>query len=264
MRTTKKFEQVARSALLAGGEILMRGFRRPLRVAYKTKTSPVTQVDIAIERAIRRMIHQKFPNHRFIGEESDFLRSSDDTGGSSYRWIVDPLDGTVNFIHRFPHSSVSVALEKDGRLVVGGVYDPFRKELFFAVRGEGATLNGRSIHVSKTRNLNDSLLITGFPYDRHKKTRYYLSLIEPFMRRGIDVRRIGSAALDLAWIAAGRADGYWESRLNPWDVAAGALILEEAGGKISNFSGTPYDHNRPYQTLASNGRIHRQMQKLLR
>jgi myo-inositol-1(or 4)-monophosphatase len=179
-------------------------------------------------------------------------------------WVIDPLDGTVNFLHHFPQSSVSVAVEKDGVVLAGGVYDPFRNELFMAMKNKGATLNGKKITVSKEKKLSKSLLVTGFPYDHRQRANYYLNVAKPFLAKSMDLRRLGSAALDLSWVACGRVEGYWEYNLNPWDVAAGWLLVEEAGGRLSNFKNQPYNLEKPQETLASNGFIHKSMVRLFR
>ena len=173
-----------------------------------------------------------------------------------YRWVIDPLDGTVNFIHGIPQASVSIAVEKGGVVLAGGVFDPFRNELFMAARGKGATMNGRKIAVSKETVPLRSLLITGFPYDHQMNARHHAEILTPFLATMADVRRFGSAAIDLSWIACGRADAYFEFKLNPWDVAAGWLLVEEAGGKVTDFSGKPLSLEKPDETVATNGRLH--------
>ncbi|MBL8024003.1 MAG: inositol monophosphatase [Elusimicrobia bacterium] len=247
-----------RRALTEAGAIHRRGARRSISISHKGVVDIVTTVDHAAEKKILNVLRGAFPDHGFLMEESGLHASS-----SEYRWVVDPLDGTVNFAHRVPISCVSIGLEKNGQVLMGGVYDPFREELFIAVKGKGATLNGRPIHVSKTQRLIDSLLVTGFPYDRHKKARFYLSFVEQFMQRVQGLRRLGAAALDLAYVAAGRFDGYWEFNLKPWDAAAGKLLVEEAGGRVTNFRGRPYALTDTSQTLASNGPIHPAMLRIL-
>lgn len=247
-----------RRALAEAGAIHRRGARRAFSISHKGVVDIVTTVDHAAEKKILRVLRGAFPDHGFLMEESGLHASA-----SGYRWVVDPLDGTVNFAHRVPISCVSIGLEKEGRVLMGGVYDPFRDELFLAVKGKGATLNGRPIRVSKTGQLIDSLLVTGFPYDRHKKAAFYLSFVEQFMTRVQGIRRLGAAALDLAYVAAGRFDGYWEFNLKPWDAAAGKLLVEEAGGKVTNFRGRPYALTDTSQTLASNGTLHPAMLRIL-
>jgi myo-inositol-1(or 4)-monophosphatase len=182
--------------------------------------------------------------------------------GSPYKWILDPLDGTTNYAHHFPQVGVSIALEYKGKVILAGVYDPFRDELFWAEKGHGAWLlhagRQKRIAVSLTRSLAHSLLLTGFPYDRRERIDLYLAYVKTFMQRIQGIRRAGAAALDLCWVACGRVDGYWEWRLKPWDVAAGSLIVEEAGGRMSDFSGKRFSLYGE-QTLATNGRVHRAM-----
>ena len=255
-----------KQALLLGGDILRRGAKKTLCVSYKSPVSPVTQVDVASEKAIIRAIRSRFPDHGFLAEESDFQRRGirKKAQPGRWRWIIDPLDGTVNFMHGIPQSVVSIAVERGGVVLAGGVYDPFRRELFLAARGKGATCNGRPIHVSSNKDFLRSLLITGFPYDRKTNADLYLSLIRPFLKKGIDIRRFGAAALDLAWIACGRADGYWEYHLSPWDVAAGALLVEEAGGVVTDFQGRPFNVDSPIETLATNGYLHASLQHIIK
>lgn len=256
----------ARAALLAGGAVLRSGFAVKRRVRYKTPTSPVTQVDLASEKAIFSVIRRRFPDHTFLAEESAYLRRGD-LGASRpgrYRWIIDPLDGTVNFVHGVPQSCVSVAVECDGRVLAGGVFDPYRRELFMAARGKGATLNGKRVEVSDRGRMRHAMVITGFPYDRRRHSGTLASLVERLLARGIDIRRFGAAALDLAWVACGRADAYWEFKLSPWDVAAGWLLVEEAGGRVSDLKGRGLTLDNPLQTLATNGRVHDELIRIFR
>ena len=176
-------------------------------------------------------------------------------------WIIDPLDGTTNYAHGFPAAAVSIGFSEKGVIKAGGVYDPFRKELFLAERGRGSFVNGRRLAVSKTPSVSKALLVTGFPYDRAERAEFYCRFLAEFMKLSHDVRRMGSASLDLCWLAAGRTDGYWEYGLKPWDVAAGKLILEEAGGKVTDFSGARWkvEEKMGSQTLATNGRVHAAM-----
>lgn len=247
-------------ALRAAGGCMRRGFLKA-KVSYKGRANPVTEADIAAEQAILDVVLRRFPDHDFLTEERA-PRSS----GSEYVWVIDPIDGTVNFAHGLPHCGASVAVTRRGEVAAGGVYDPFRDELFMAVKGRGSFLNGRRIRVGPAPRLKDALLITGFAYDRHKKASLYSGFVRRFLQRAQDLRRSGSAALDLAWVAAGRLDGFWEFHLSPWDVAAGRLLVEEAGGKVTDFRGRPWGTDlRTWgrRTLASNGRIHRQMQRVL-
>jgi myo-inositol-1(or 4)-monophosphatase len=260
----KRYEKSLKAALAAAGKIVKNGFARHGTVSYKSLVSPVTRVDVAAEKAIIKIIERAHPDHYFLGEESTYLKKRDLIGPKSFRWIIDPLDGTTNFVHGVPHSSVSIALEQNGTLLVGGVFDPFRNEMFTAVRGQGAYLNGKKIHVTRERKLIRSLMITGFPYDSISQAGKYVKLIAPILKRTMGLRRFGSAAIDLAWIACGRCEGYWEYNLSPWDVAAGYLLVQEAGGKVTNFSGGPANVNNPTQTLATNGLIHSELLTLFK
>jgi myo-inositol-1(or 4)-monophosphatase len=218
----------------------------------------VTRADIEAERAIVEIIRNKFPEHNFIGEENEYAKTP-----SAFSWIIDPLDGTNNFAHGLPVFSVSIALAEQGELLAGVVYDPLRDELFTAEKGRGAFLNSRTISVSANSELKQSLLFTGFYYDRSLAMKRTLDDIHTFFSRGImGLRRFGSAALDLCYVACGRADGFWEFMLNPWDFAAGALILREAGGRITDNRGTGLGLEPGY-VVASNGLIHEPMLEVL-
>lgn len=247
-------------ALRAAGR-QMRARFLTAKVSYKGRANPVTEADIAAEEAILAVVLGRFPGHDFLTEERAPRAS-----GSDYVWVIDPIDGTVNYAHGFPHSGVSVAVVRRGTTLVGGVYDPFRDELFLAEKGKGARLNGRPLRVGPAPRLSDALLITGFAYDRHVRAAEYAGYVRDFLERAQDLRRSGAASLDLAWLAAGRLDGYWEFHLSPWDVAAGRLLVEEAGGTVTDFSGRPWSRDpRTWgrETLASNGRIHAGMRKVL-
>jgi myo-inositol-1(or 4)-monophosphatase len=241
------------------GALLMQHFHQHLKIEYKGDADLVTAADRASEVLIRERIRQQWPTHDILGEEQGL---SDQ--GSEYRWYVDPLDGTTNFAHGFPVFCVSIALEhqalehqaqeREGERIAAVIYDPTRDELFSAERGRGAQLNGEAIHVSKTAALKESLLATGFPSrKRHKNPNIYFYHQITLHSHG--VRRAGSAALDLCNVAAGRFDGFWEFNLNPWDTAAGVLIVEEAGGKVTRFDGAPFEIDSR-ETVASNGLIH--------
>ena len=246
-------------ALRQAGALIRKNFGRTHTIRFKNN-SPInllTEVDQAADRLIRRTIHARFPDHDFLTEESIPTERR-----SRFKWIVDPLDGTTNFAHDFPQVCTSIGLEEDGRVVLGGVYDPLRDELFWAEAGHGAWLKhaGRRqrIRVSPTPRLKQSLLLTGFPYDRREHADLYLSYMKAFMAKNQGIRRAGAAALDLCWVACGRVDGYWEWRLKPWDCAAGKIIVEEAGGQLSDYSGRAYSIYGQ-QVLATNRRIHREM-----
>jgi myo-inositol-1(or 4)-monophosphatase len=210
----------------------------------------VTEVDHASERAIIDTIKKNHPEHQIISEEVGELIQD-----SQYKWIIDPIDGTVNFAHRIPICCISIGLEHEGKMILGAVYNPFMNELFVAERGKGATLNDKPITVSNKEKVGIACLVTGFPYTYLDEPNGPLQVFERFIRRGIPVRRLGSAAIDLCWVAAGRFDAFYEHKLQAWDSAAGFLIVEEAGGKVTNLEGAPYS---PYEPgiIASNGIIH--------
>ena len=256
-----------RSTLLGSleeaGQILKETISERRVVAHKEELSLVTETDRKSEDVIVKNILRNFPDHAILTEESP------ERGRSPFRWIIDPLDGTTNFAHTYPVACVSIALEDHGQIIFGGVLDPFRAELFYAERGQGATVNGLPIVVSQNPTLGESLLCTGFPYDRRQNADPYLALFKAFMMKVHGVRRSGAAALDLAYVAAGRFDGFWEVKLRSWDVAAASLILSEAGGKLSDFHGKPLTISSPEtdwvpQMAASNGFIHEEMEAVLK
>lgn len=258
-----KVRKVLREALRGAGAILKETILERRIVAEKGELNLVTETDRRSEDLIVQQILSHFPDHAILTEESPAR------GKSPYRWIIDPLDGTTNFAHTYPIACVSVAFEDHGKITLGGVYDPFRNELFYAERGRGATLNEQPIVVSQNPDLAHSLLSTGFPYDRRQNADEYLSLFKAFMMRVQGVRRTGAAALDLAYVASGRFDGFWENKLRLWDVAAASLVVEEAGGKLSDFGGMPLNLSNPNtdwvpQMAASNGFIHDEMIQLLK
>jgi myo-inositol-1(or 4)-monophosphatase len=210
----------------------------------------VTEVDHASERVIIEVIKKHHPDHCILTEESGELFQQSD-----YKWIIDPIDGTVNFAHHIPICCVSIGIEYKGEMVLGAVYNPFMKEMFFAERGKGATLNDRPIKVSVKENVETACLVTGFPYTYLDEPNGPLQVFERLIRRGVPVRRLGSAAIDLCWVACGRFDGFYEHKLHAWDSAAGFLIVEESGGRVTDLTGKPYS---PYQPgcVATNGVIH--------
>ena len=226
-------------------------------IDHKGAINIVTDVDLASERLIREAISTYYPRHEILAEESGLSESS-----SEHRWIVDPLDGTTNYAHGYPIFCVSIALECRGEIVLGVVYDPMRDELFAAERGGGAALNNRLIHVSKTAELMQGLLSTGFPYDIRTSQLTNLDHWANFAMNAQALRRDGAAALDLCYVACGRFDGFWELSLSPWDTAAGALIVTEAGGRVTSFSGGPFSNYEP-EVVASNGLIHDRMLEVL-
>jgi myo-inositol-1(or 4)-monophosphatase len=250
---TQSFIPAMTAIAREAGALLLEYFHQGLKIEYKGDADLVTAADRASEVLIRERVAKQFPSHDVLGEEQGL-----NDRGNEYRWYVDPLDGTTNFAHGFPVFCVSLAIEHrtadSQRRVAAVVYDPTRNELFSAQHGKGAQLDGKPIHVSKIGQLKESLLATGFPsHKRHKNPNIFF--YHQITLRTHGVRRAGSAALDLCDVACGRYDGFWEFNLNPWDTAAGVLIVEEAGGKVSSFDGSPFQLNSR-ETLASNGLIH--------
>lgn len=252
------FKNSAIQAAKKAGLILKSHLGRVKEVQYKGEVNLVTEMDLRSERIIVSEIRRHFPDHSILAEEQN-SRQLD----SPYRWIIDPLDGTTNYAHGYPIFCVSIALEKDGEVILGVVFDPMRNELFVAEKGKGARLNGRKILVTSTADLSHSLLATGFPYDLRESRVNNFDHFRNFALRVQAVRRAGSAALDLSYVAAGRFDGYWEMKLEPWDLAAGALMVREAGGKTTDFLGKTLGLDGR-TVLASNGKIHRQMIEILK
>lgn len=253
-RNDAKYLSAARHAAFTAGRLIRTQWRQTRTIDYKGPVDLVTSVDRGAERLIVDILRREFPDHSILAEEESRIAGA----SGEYRWIVDPLDGTTNFAHGYPQVAVSLALERQGEVILGLVYDPLRRECFSASARRGAALNGAPIHVSATNELDKALLATGFPYDRRENARCYLKYFEAFLTRCQGIRRAGSAALDLCYLAAGRIDGYWEMKLKPWDIAAGALIVAEAGGSVSGFSGNPLSLSGA-ETLASNGLIHQEM-----
>lgn len=253
-------ESIAREA----GALLREFYRRGVRTEYKGDVDLVTEADRASEALIGSRLRAAFPEHGIYGEEG-----TREGLANEFRWYVDPLDGTTNFAHGFPAFCVvlgceqrhaGLAASEDGQMVAGAVYDPLRDEMFSAARGEGARLNGEPIHVSRIPSLDESLIATGFPsHKRHKSPNVHF--YQEFTLRSHGVRRAGSAALDLAYVACGRLDGYWEFQLNPWDTSAGYLLVEEAGGRMTHFDGGKFTLDSR-EILASNGLIHPAMEHL--
>jgi myo-inositol-1(or 4)-monophosphatase len=231
------------------GSLLMKHFQAHVKIEYKGDVDLVTVADRESEALILERIREQFPAHDVMGEEGARIET-----GSDYKWYVDPLDGTTNFAHGYPVFCVSLAVERLGQRVAGVIYDPTRDEMFSAELGSGARLNEKAMHVSATANLGESLVATGFPsHKRHKNPNIYF--YHQITLRTHGVRRAGSAALDLCNVASGRYDGFWEFNLNPWDTAAGVLIVEEAGGRVTDFSGGSFEI-ASRETLASNGLVH--------
>jgi myo-inositol-1(or 4)-monophosphatase len=238
-------------AALAAGRIHRQYFRRQPTIQKKGRIDLVTAADLDAEHMFRALIAARFPDHVVVGEEA----RSEAVPEGRCRWIIDPLDGTTNFAHGLALFCVSIALELDGRPEIGVVYDPINEELFVAERGQGARLNGAPLEVAACGTLVDALLVTGFPYTVREERRQQVAVFAAFLEEAQAVRRLGSAALDLCYVAAGRFDGYWEERVHPWDIAAGALIVEEAGGRVTGLAGQSFD---PFSghIVATNGLIH--------
>ncbi len=241
------------------GEILRKGYGQNHQVSYKGEIDLVTEVDRQSEAFILAEIRSRYPNHAVIAEESGGL-----VGEAGTKWYIDPLDGTVNFAHGIPIFSVSVAYVQDGKILLGVVYDPMRDECFSAEAGKGAWLNGEPIHSSEALKLEQSLLVTGFPYDIRTHPQTNLDHFAKLSLASQGVRRLGSAALDLCYVAAGRFDGYWEMRLSPWDLAAGALIAREAGAQVSDLQGGQNYMQPPHSILAAAPGLYAQMLQVLR
>lgn len=236
----------------------MERFGGSFRVDKKGTIDLVTEVDVAVERMFRELVAERFPDHQVLGEEMGGLAAAP----PGPCWVFDPIDGTTNFTHGLPIFCASLALEINGVAEVAAVYDPTRRELFTAERGGGAFLNGRPLRVSTTAALVDAMLVTGFPYDVHSRIEEIVGLFARFVGQGRAVRRLGSAAIDLCYIAAGRMDGFWERDLKPWDIAGGALIVAEAGGRVTNMDGSPFA-SRGRDVLATNGVLHDAMLEVI-
>lgn len=245
-------------AVKEAGGIMQKSFHGHFKISNKAGVNNlVTEVDHASEKAIVNTIKQNFPAHSVLSEEMGKIETNSD-----YKWIVDPIDGTVNYANGIPICCVSIAVEYQGAIVLGAVFNPFFNELFVAEKGKGATLNDEPIHVSDKNDLSSACLVTGFPYSILDKPNGPLEIFNTLIRRGIPLRRLGSAAIDLCWVAAGRFDGFYEHKLEAWDSAAGFLIVEEAGGKVTDFKGTRYSPYQP-ELLATNGSIHSALQECI-
>lgn len=250
-------KRIATRAAQQAGEVI-RPFHGNLKdVRKKGVIDLVTEADIASEKVIIEAIREAFPEHGILAEESGETR-----GDNRFQWIIDPLDGTTNFSHQLDIFAVSIAFALDGLPRVGVVFNPVSGELFEAVSGQGATLNGRTIRVSAQIQMEESLLVTGFPYNFKEMMPRLMTRFGKCLSASQGVRRLGSAALDLCFVACGRFDGFWEENLNPWDTAAGVLVLQEAGGETTDFSGRPF-HVDMKEILATNGRIHEEMLSLM-
>jgi myo-inositol-1(or 4)-monophosphatase len=244
------------------GRILVDRLGRALQVSKKGDIDLVTESDLACEKLIIDRIRSHYPHHAILAEESGAFDGALLTAGrSEWKWIIDPLDGTTNYAHGYPCFCVSIALERAGKLEIGVVYNPMLDELFAAERGQGARLNDRTIRVSEIEELNSAMLCTGFPYDVRERPRFERHFTN-FTMRAQAVRRDGSAALDLAYVACGRFDGFWEDGLNPWDMAAGVLLIAEAGGRVTDYKNAALNIYKP-EVLASNGLVHEAMMRVL-
>jgi myo-inositol-1(or 4)-monophosphatase len=259
LATDPRFLATAIEAALIAGRIQRQYFRTNLTIEKKGPIDLVTAADLEVEAHFRRVVAERFPSHVVLGEEA--------AGGgvdraSRHRWIIDPVDGTTNFAHGLALFCVSIALEVDGQIELGVVYDPMADELFTAERGMGARLNGHRIQVSSCTDVLDALLCTGFPYSVREQPADQMGVFTAFLRQARAVRRLGSAALDLCYVGAGRFDGFWELQLNPWDFAAGVLIVAEAGGVVTDYTGAPIQLASS-QIVASNQRLHPAMLQIL-
>lgn len=256
------YAATAIEAAIAAGRIQRRYFRQQPEIRKKGPIDLVTEADLEVERLFRQLISTRFPSHVVLGEETPVAEAATDAPAPRYRWIIDPIDGTTNFAHGLAAFCVSIALEIDGRIDVAVVYDPMADELFTAERGEGAWLNGTRLRVSPQTTLIDSLLVTGFPYTIAQRRQRQVEVFSAFLGQTRGVRRLGSAAIDLCYVAAGRFEGFWEEQLHVWDIAAAVLIVEEAGGLVTNFHGAPVDLFRG-QIVASNGLVHEAMRHII-
>jgi myo-inositol-1(or 4)-monophosphatase len=249
--------EFAKDTARKAGQLLKEGLSGPREIRYKGAIDLVTEMDVASEKLILEAIRANYPDHAILAEES----GRSDQPDSRYRWVVDPLDGTTNYAHGLPIFCVSIGLEVDGEPLLGAIYAPMLDELYWAETGQGAYLNGTKLSVSATTELEKSLLVTGFPYDVRVKSDNLVHFSN-FLLTSQAVRRLGSAAIDLAWVAAGRFDGFWEPRLGAWDMCAGAVLVREAGGLVTAYDGGPFSIYEK-QILASNGHVHQAMMETL-
>jgi len=256
-RQTRDLLSFAETLARRAGEILKKNFANAHRVRYKGRIDPVTEADLRSEKFITTQITKKFPDHTILAEEGTGSGEA-----AEFRWVIDPLDGTVNYAHGFPIYCVSIGLEHDGRMVVGAVYDPERDEMFRGGRGIGSFVNRKRLHVSTETSVERALLATGFGYNIATARRNNLGLFARMAKKVQGLRRPGSAAMDLCWTAAGRVDGFWELYLRPWDTGAALVIVEEAGGRVTQVDGSPYSIFND-SLLTANPRLHPKLQRLL-
>jgi myo-inositol-1(or 4)-monophosphatase len=242
----------------AGAKVMQEFFQGSFAISNKEGVNNlVTEADHASEKVIFEIIKNDYPDHYILSEEAGEIITD-----SKIKWIIDPIDGTINFAHGIPICAVSIAIEEEGEIIMGAVYNPFLEEFYFAQKGFGASLNDKRIEVSQESTVDKACLVTGFPYTYLDQPNGPLEVFSRLIRRGIAVRRLGSAAMDLCWVAAGRFDGFYEHKLNAWDSAAGFLIVEEAGGKVTDYRGNPYSPYQPH-ILATNGKIHDAMLEVI-
>lgn len=253
-----RFLSTAIESVVRAGDLQIAKFGTGVRVEKKGAIDLVTEVDLEVERMFRALVAKRFPDHDVLAEELGAQANR----GARHRWVFDPLDGTTNFAHGVPIFCASLALEIDGEAVVGAVYDPNREELFTAEAGVGSWMNGQRLKVSTSATVLESILVTGFPYNVHQKADEFLKTFGDILKQARAVRRLGSAAIDICWVAAGRMDGFWEASLKPWDTSAAALILQEAGGMVTGMDGKAWNPDGGH-ILATNGLIHDEVLRIL-
>ena len=247
-------KNILQKAAREAGQLMKERFNSGFRIDNKDGVNDlVTEVDHASEKLIMDIIRTEFPDHFILSEEVGEIKMD-----SAYKWIIDPIDGTVNYANGIPICCVSIGVEHEGKMVLGAVFNPFIDEFFFAEKGAGAFMNEKRIRVSEKDSVSHSCLVTGFPYTYLDSQNGPLEVFSRLIRKGVPVRRLGSAAIDLCWVAAGRFDGFYEHKLNAWDSAAGFLLVEEAGGKVTDFEGNPYSPYQPH-IVATNGKIHAEL-----
>lgn len=251
------FLSTAIEAVVRAGALQIAKFGTRLRIEKKGAIDLVTEVDLEVERMFRALVAERFPDHDVLAEEMDVA-----SRGARHRWVFDPLDGTTNFAHGVPIFCASLALEIDGKATVAAIFDPNRRELFTAEAGVGSWLNGQPLKVSSTGTVLESMLVTGFPYNVHEQADEFVKVFAEVLRNARAIRRLGSAAIDISWVAAGRMDGFWEASLKPWDTRAAALILEEAGGTVTGMDGAPWNPDGGH-ILATNGLIHDEVLRII-